>query len=204
MSQFSEVLQQNGVIVNGTHTFKEVPEYCVLSTSFGLTGYIDQNDEQIFAESFAESIFHDGVQQQSAPQDVVRDYLVDLGSNPDDIKIINGSDSVVRFHPTERRQLVLSDMYGSKVQAEYGSLSIAGIDGTLRKRFSEEDAAGKIRGKTGSLNWVFCVGGLVFGQDGDTYSVVIFMNDLKTSSVHARTLQDSFLEKLIRTSTIDK
>lgn len=210
MSQFSEVLRQNGVIVNGTHTFKEVPAesavfYRHRSASLGtLIKTMNKSSQNLFAESIFLMM---GVQQQSEPQDVVRDYLVDLGSNPDDIKIINGSGLSREISiPPNVVSLVFSDMYGSKfVQAEYlGSLSIAGIDGTLRKRFSEEDAAGKIRGKTGSLNWVFCVGGLVFGQDGDTYSVVIFMNNLKTSSVHARTLQDSFLEKLIRTSTIDK
>ena len=210
MSQFAEVLQQNGVIINGKHKLQEVPSdknvfYRHRSASLGtLIKTMNKSSQNLFAESIFLMM---GVQQQSPPEEIVRDYLVDLGANAEDLVIVNGSGLSRDISlPPSVVSLVLSDMYGSKyVQAEYlGSLSIAGIDGTLRKRFSEEDAAGKMRGKTGSLNWVFCVGGLVFGQDGDTYSVVIFMNDLKTSSVHARTLQDSFLEKLIRTSTIDK
>ena len=210
MSQFSEVLQQNGVIVNGEHKLQEVPAEQVVfyrhrSASLGtLIKTMNKSSQNLFAESIFLMM---GVQQQSPPQEVVRDYLVELGASQEELTVINGSGLSREISiPPSVVSLVFSDMYGSKfVQAEYlGSLSIAGIDGTLRRRFSEEDAAGKIRGKTGSLNWVFCVGGLVFGQDGDTYSVVIFMNDLKTSSVHARTLQDSFLEKLIRTSTIDK
>lgn len=210
VSQFSEVLKQNGVIVNGEHKMKEVPMelevvYRHRSVSLGtLIKTMNKSSQNLFAESIFLMM---GVQQQTSSVSVVQDYLIELGADPTALHIINGSglSRDISVAPNVV-SLVLSDMYSSQyVGSEYlGSLSVAGIDGTLRKRFREEDAAGKFRGKTGSLNWVFCVGGLVFGHDGDTYSVVIFMNDLKTSSVHARTLQDSFLERLIRSPTIDK
>ena len=210
ISQFSEVLKQNGVIVNGEHKIQEVPSELEVqhrhrSASLGtLIKTMNKSSQNLFAESIFLMM---GVQQQTPSEMVVKNYLMELGADPKSLEIINGSglSRDISIAPNVV-SLVLSDMYGSQyVGSEYlGSLSVAGVDGTLRKRFREEDTLGKFRGKTGSLNWVFCVGGLVFGHDGDTYSVVIFMNDLKTSSVHARTLQDSFLEKLLRPPTIDK
>ena len=84
------------------------------------------------------------------------------------------------------------------------SLAVSGVDGTLRRRFRDDGGQGKIRGKTGSLDWVYCIGGLVLGVDGDIYSVVILINDLKTKASNARTLQDSFFEKLIRFEETNK
>ena len=82
------------------------------------------------------------------------------------------------------------------------SLAVSGVDGTLRRRFrmmkDKEDQRKTV------ADWVYCIGGLVLGVDGDIYSVVILINDLKTKASNARTLQDSFFEKLIRFEEANK
>jgi D-alanyl-D-alanine carboxypeptidase/D-alanyl-D-alanine-endopeptidase (penicillin-binding protein 4) len=210
VSQFVEVLKHNKILINGLHSFQEVPAdlpvfYRFRSASIGtLIKTMNKYSQNLFAENIFQMM---GVQRGQPASEVVKEYLVGLGVGEDSVVIQNGSGLSRDISLSASAiSLVFSDMYESKyVGAEYiGSLSVAGLDGTLRKRFREEDTIGKIRGKTGSLNWVFCVGGLVFGHDGDTYSLVILMNELKSSSVHARTLQDSFLDKLIRSPDVNK
>jgi len=61
--------------------------------------------------------------------------------------------------------------------AEYvSSLSLAGLDGTLQKRFKEEAATGRMHMKTGRLNDVFATAGYVHAQSGRDYVVVILQN----------------------------
>ena len=124
---------------------------------------------------------YDGVQQQV--QKKLFEIILSIWVLIERLVIVNDRPSRDISIPPNVVSLVFSDMYGSKsVQAEHlGSLSIAGIDGHWED-FSEADTAGN-SGKTGSL--IALVSRPVFGQDGDTYSVVIFMNNLTTSSVHA-------------------
>lgn len=62
-------------------------------------------------------------------------------------------------------------------RAEFtASLSIAGLDGTLRKRFRDESATGRMHLKTGRLNDVFATAGYVHARSGRDYVVVILQN----------------------------
>lgn len=61
--------------------------------------------------------------------------------------------------------------------AEYmSSLSLAGLDGTLRKRFRNEDATGRMHLKTGRLDDVYATAGYVHAKSGRDYAVVILQN----------------------------
>lgn len=56
------------------------------------------------------------------------------------------------------------------------SLSLAGLDGTLRKRFKREDATGRMHLKTGRLKDVYATAGYVHAASGRDYVVVILQN----------------------------
>lgn len=61
--------------------------------------------------------------------------------------------------------------------AEYmSSMSLAGLDGTLRKRFKAEPATGRMHLKTGRLDGVFSTAGYVHASSGRDYVVVIMQN----------------------------
>ena len=210
MSQFAEVLKHNQILVNGEHTLRTVPENLTIFHSFksASLGTLIKTMNKYSQNLFAENIFRMlGVHTGKPSTDVVLEYLASLGIQTDRIAIQNGSglSKETVLAPSDI-SLVFADMYASKyVGSEYmTSLAVAGFDGTLRKRLNDEDMMGKFRGKTGSLNFVFCVGGLVFGYDGDMYSFVFLINDLNISAVQARSLQDSFLEKLIRVPNVNK
>jgi len=56
------------------------------------------------------------------------------------------------------------------------SLSLAGLDGTMRKRFKEEEMTGQMHLKTGRLTGVFATAGYVHARSGRDYVVVILQN----------------------------
>lgn len=56
------------------------------------------------------------------------------------------------------------------------SLSLAGLDGTLRRRFVAEDATGRMHLKTGRLDDVYATAGYVHARSGRDYVVVILQN----------------------------
>jgi D-alanyl-D-alanine carboxypeptidase/D-alanyl-D-alanine-endopeptidase (penicillin-binding protein 4) len=65
----------------------------------------------------------------------------------------------------------------SPYRAEYrSSLALAGLDGTMRKRFRNEEMAGHMHLKTGTLSNVRAIAGYVDGQSGRRYVVVMIQN----------------------------
>jgi serine-type D-Ala-D-Ala carboxypeptidase/endopeptidase (penicillin-binding protein 4) len=65
----------------------------------------------------------------------------------------------------------------SAVRADYvSSLAVAAADGTMRKRFADEDVADQALLKTGTLEGVRALAGYVLGHGGKRYVVVCFVN----------------------------
>lgn len=56
------------------------------------------------------------------------------------------------------------------------SLSVSGVDGTLRRRFRSTDLRGRIHGKTGTLSNVIALSGLLEGPDGRTLAFALVTN----------------------------
>ena len=73
------------------------------------------------------------------------------------------------------------------------TLSIAGIDGTIRKRFKYSSVYGRAWMKTGTIRGVANIAGYVQGSSGQTYVVVVLVND-KRSSAYGRRIANSVIE----------
>ncbi len=72
---------------------------------------------------------------------------------------------------------LLSAAHQSPFKAEFeSSLPIAGLDGTLRKRFRNQELTGRMHIKTGRLNGVFAMAGYLRSRAGDEYIVVAVQN----------------------------
>ncbi|MBA3298649.1 MAG: D-alanyl-D-alanine carboxypeptidase/D-alanyl-D-alanine-endopeptidase [Thermoleophilaceae bacterium] len=78
--------------------------------------------------------------------------------------------------------------------AFFGSLSIAGRDGTLRPRMRRGPARSRCRGKTGTLSGVSAVSGYCKARSGETYVFSILMNGVNPFG--ARRLQDRMLQAI--------
>ncbi|MDT8836688.1 D-alanyl-D-alanine carboxypeptidase/D-alanyl-D-alanine-endopeptidase [Paraburkholderia fungorum] len=72
------------------------------------------------------------------------------------------------------------------------SLPIAGVDGTMRNRLTNQGAGGNAHIKTGTLRDVRAIAGYVASADGNSYVVVSLINDPHSEA--ARAAHDALLE----------
>ncbi len=112
------------------------------------------------------------------------------------LEIANGSGLARETRVTARTLAeVLVDAWRSPRMPEFvASLPIAGVDGTMRRRFRGRPEAGHMHIKTGSLREVSAIAGYVHGADGRTFAVVSLMNDRQAqwglgSAVHDEILR---------------
>lgn len=63
--------------------------------------------------------------------------------------------------------------FGAEFQS---SLALAGLDGTMRRRFRNDTLTGRMHMKTGRLNGVFAMAGYVRSESGNEYVVVAMQN----------------------------
>ena len=76
------------------------------------------------------------------------------------------------------------------------SLPLAGIDGTMRRRFRKEDLVGKARFKTGTLKNVRAIAGYLQHPTGRTYAVVMLHNAKNVQYGVGSRVQDALLRWL--------
>lgn len=103
----------------------------------------------------------------------VAEYLSALGIPPDHYKIVNGSGLTYEnwITATDLTKILRKIFFDLGTAPEFmSSLAVAGIDGTIRNRFTHTDAVGLVRAKTGTLNSVSALSGYV----GDKDDVLIF------------------------------
>jgi D-alanyl-D-alanine carboxypeptidase/D-alanyl-D-alanine-endopeptidase (penicillin-binding protein 4) len=76
------------------------------------------------------------------------------------------------------------------------ALSIAGVNGTLKRRMGEGPLKGAVRGKTGNMSGVSCVCGYLKTRSGNLLAVSIMMNGFVGTSQPLRAAQDDILRAL--------
>ena len=77
------------------------------------------------------------------------------------------------------------------------SLSIAGRDGTLRKRFRRGKGRGRMHLKTGSLDNVATIAGYVHAPAGKTFTVTVLINGPSVNYGSGRDVQDAVLNWVV-------
>ena len=85
----------------------------------------------------------------------------------------------------------------------YGSLPIAGVDGTLKSRFKGTAAEGNLHAKTGTFSITNCLSGYVTTRDGQRLAVSILTNFVEDSDL-ARNWQGRVMATLANASWADK
>ena len=80
--------------------------------------------------------------------------------------------------------------------AYWGSLSVAGKDGTLADRMKGTRAAGNVHGKTGTLAAASCLSGFVTSANGHLLAFSVLMNGRGLSQTRAHDAQDGIAEAL--------
>jgi D-alanyl-D-alanine carboxypeptidase/D-alanyl-D-alanine-endopeptidase (penicillin-binding protein 4) len=109
----------------------------------------------------------------AALQSVLGAVLADVGSTPGAVRLVDGSglSRLDRVQPGALTRLLAAVAGGDRARLGpvLSGLPVAGFDGTLERRYRKGPglpAAGAVRAKTGTLNGVSALAGLVRTRDG--------------------------------------
>jgi D-alanyl-D-alanine carboxypeptidase/D-alanyl-D-alanine-endopeptidase (penicillin-binding protein 4) len=131
--------------------------------------------------------------------EVVMEESTRLGMNTKGFKVVSGS-GLTRDNRISAHQFVtlLNGAYlDFDVLPELlASLPIAGRDGTLRSRMKGTSAFGRLRGKTGTIDGVSSIVGMVQSRGGELLAFSVLMNDNGSGGVAYRSWQDYFGQAL--------
>ncbi|MEM1348905.1 MAG: D-alanyl-D-alanine carboxypeptidase/D-alanyl-D-alanine-endopeptidase, partial [Myxococcota bacterium] len=119
--------------------------------------------------------------------------LQSLGVDTAGVQMLNGSGLYTgnEYSPRHVTSL-LTTMDTHRWAPEFkASLAIAGVDGTLARRFKGTSAAGNLRAKTGTLNEVTALSGYVITKKGRRVAFSILFNDTPIKSWRLRDIQDA-------------
>ncbi len=184
---FRSLWEESGSSLDGTLRIGEVPDELELfhvMESVPLSDIIrsiNKWSNNVMARHLLLTI---GVEHFGAPATVDkgrRAAIYALGERGLDfpgLRIDNGAglsrDARISAHSLARLLLAADK---SIYRAEFvSSLALAGMDGTMRRRFREESMAGRMHLKTGRLDDVFSMVGYVRSRSGDDYVVVAIQN----------------------------
>ncbi|WP_323122429.1 D-alanyl-D-alanine carboxypeptidase/D-alanyl-D-alanine endopeptidase [Burkholderia alba] len=125
---------------------------------------------------------------------VIHDFLKRSGISMPELDLENGSGLSRDEHVSA---LSLADLLQAAnaspvAQVFVDSLPIAGIDGTMKNRLTNQPVLGNAHIKTGTLRDVRAIAGYVASSDGSSYVVVSFINDGRAEA--ARAAHDALLE----------
>ena len=125
----------------------------------------------------------------------IREVLARYGVPLDGLVIDNPS-GLSRDARLSARQLgtLLAAAWDAPYMPEFmSSLSLAGLDGTVRNRFVGEPEAGRMHLKTGTMDDVSAIAGYVHARDGRRYAVVVIVNAPDAHRGPGEEIQDALL-----------
>lgn len=97
--------------------------------------------------------------------------------------------------PRAIAKVLAHEYHGRNKDAYLASLSIAGVDGTLEDRFKGSDLRGRVLGKSGFVNGVRSLSGIVRTKDGQHFAFSILMNHIPDDPT-VKLLQEKIVKAL--------
>ncbi len=130
----------------------------------------------------------------------IRDWLKGRGLEFPELVIGNGSglSRDAQISGDSLARLLISDWTTSYAPEFLASLSLGGLDGTLRERFEDIDNQSRIRMKTGTLKDVSAIAGYVTGRSGRHYAVVIIVNHPGAQNGVGEQIQAAVIDWVLR------
>ncbi len=121
--------------------------------------------------------------------------LASRGLNFPELRIGNGAGLArdTRISAASLGRMLLAAHAGPFQPEFQASLSLAGLDGTTRRRFKDDPSRGDMHLKTGTLNGVTSIAGFVHSESGTDYVVVAIMNQPKATWGGGQEAQNALL-----------
>ena len=124
--------------------------------------------------------------------DVVKEFLQKSGASSESIVQYDGS-GLSRHNlitPNSAVKLYSYMARGRFSKAWQDSLTVGGVDGTLRNRFKATPAEDNVRGKTGTLNQVSALSGYVRAKSGERFVFSILTNNIPGTRLRTATIDN--------------
>ena len=131
-------------------------------------------------------------------RNAIIEWLAEQGLQMPELVLDNGAglSRHTRISARSMGQLLLLAQRSDYAPEFLASLPLAGIDGTMRRRFRKEDLLGQARFKTGTLNNVRAIAGYLQNRAGRTFVVVMLHNQAGVQHGTGSRVQDALLRWL--------
>jgi D-alanyl-D-alanine carboxypeptidase/D-alanyl-D-alanine-endopeptidase (penicillin-binding protein 4) len=135
---------------------------------------------------------------EGSGREAVADWLRDNGLDSSAIELENGTGLSRQSRITARAMgTLLRHAWKQPYMPEFlASMSLNGLDGTLRRRFGDGELAGKAHLKTGSLDHVTAIAGYLQARSGRRYIIAMQQNYDDVHRGHGREVQEAVLRWL--------
>jgi len=204
---FRAILKEMGVTVEGSVKVRQVPSNAsVIAETQSpplreIVRWLNKVSDNLYAEMLlrAVALKERGQGSVSVAIQILRQQLVDWGIDPNDVQLFDGS-GLSRLNMVTPRAIVkLLQIARTRpwFDAFKESLPIAGKDGTLRARFQNTPAEGRIFAKTGYIGSVVALSGYVQRADGDELVFSILVNHYSAPTRQVQACVDRFVASLV-------
>lgn len=207
-NRLSEKLKNAGIEVKGKSTKGITPStvYLLAEESIqlkDLIALVNKNSDNFLAECLFKTLGAESTKLQGNSffsQQAILKFVKDNNIYWSGTEIVDGS-GISRSDQATPLAIngVLEKMYFDLVHFDdfYNSLSIAGVDGTLRGRMMGSGAGNNFRGKTGTLNGVSGLAGYLTTPEDEDLIVTIIFEFNKGGWGYYRDIQDQIVEVLL-------
>ncbi len=212
---FKQVLEQNGIIVNGIakdidncepdEFFKDDMALIFIHKSpplWRIVNTINRVSQNLYAELLLRTLGAELLGQGSAMGgiQIVKETISQMGINPVNFVMVDGS-GLSRLNLVTPRQIALLLKYMHESPANkffYNSLPAAGVDGSLKHRMKNTSAKGRVIAKTGYLGNVVALSGYLKTAENEECVFSLVTNNFTAPTKMAYLVQDIACERLTR------
>ena len=189
LEALASALTARGIVINGGISYADATLFSDGVELFTISSpplreilrYMEKPSQNQIAEVLLRTIGLErtGVGSADSGAAVVSRQLLAWGAERDGFIVYDGSGMSRHdlLTPETIVRTLVAIQRDTAFQVFYDALPIAAVDGTIRTRMVGTPAAGNLRGKTGSLEFVRSLSGYVTGGDGDRLVFSILNND---------------------------
>jgi len=207
---FKSILEESGIEVDRSVVIGTVPKWSkhiYTHDSVPLSLIINEYNKEsvnVIGENLMKTL---GAHFMGAPgtwekgELVISNFLIGIGINGQ-FRIVDGSglSTLNRISPQTLTEVLKFAYTNRFIGKEFvNSLPIAGVDGTLEKRFRRSKVEGRVFAKTGYLNNVRALSGYVFAKSGEVLVFSILSNGVGWK---AKSFQNELLKEMVECCNI--
>jgi D-alanyl-D-alanine carboxypeptidase/D-alanyl-D-alanine-endopeptidase (penicillin-binding protein 4) len=212
LAAFQELASRQGIVVRGSARRGTIPEGFREIFRFeskplaAIVRDMNKHSNNFMAEVLLKTL---GAEFQQPPGttrkgiEVLSGYLEKIGVSTSGMTLADGS-GLAHTNRVTARALVhtlraMNDDF--ELWPEFlSSLPVAGIDGTLQRRFRQEDLMRKVRAKTGKIAGVATLSGYAVNEADETFAFAILINDYRCGTETIKRLMDRVCSTLVESS----